>query len=176
MINIVLYQPEIPANTGNIIRSASSLGAKVHIIKPISFSLEDKDFKRSSMDYADSCDIRFYESLDDFFQKNDTEEIYFITRYGQNIYSHADFSNKFKNIFIMFGKESSGLPHDLLRKNKNRCLRIPMRPEARSLNLSNSVAIIAYEIARQQDFFTLASFETIKGMDFLENEELKNEN
>lgn len=173
MINIVLYQPEKPANTGNIIRTASSLGAKVHIIKPLGFSLEEKEFKRAGMDYISLCDIYFYESLDEFLLLHEDDNIYFITRYGKKIYSQADFSSKTEDKYIMFGKESSGLPYDLLKKHLDKCLRIPMRPEARSLNLSNCVAIVSYEIARQEEFFSLATYETIKGMDFLEGE--KNE-
>lgn len=169
MIHIVLYQPEIPYNTGNIIRTASSLGAKVHIIKPFNFSLEEKDLKRAAMDYINLCDIYQYESLEEFLSSHEDDEIYFITRYGKKAYSKADFSDPFKDYYIMFGRESSGLPYDLLKKNFDHCLRIPMRPEARSLNLSNCVAIVAYEIVSQQNFFSLASFETIKGNDFINN-------
>lgn len=170
MINIVLYQPEKPSNTGNIIRTASSLGAKVHIIKPFSFSFEDKELKRASMDYINLCDVIIYESLDEFLKKHQDDIIYFITRYGQNTYSSVDFSSPYEDYYIMFGKESSGLPYELLTKHQDRCLRVPMRPEARSLNLANTVAIVSYEIARQQDFFSLATFETIKGMDYLKGE------
>ncbi len=167
MINIVLFQPEKPANTGNIIRSAASLGAKVHIIKPLGFNLDEKEFKRAGMDYISLCDIKFYDSLEEFLNLYSDEEIYFITRYGQKTYSSVDFSDVLKDKFIMFGKESSGLPYDLLKKHFDKCLRIPMRPEARSLNLANCVAIVSYEIARQEGFFSLASFETIKGMNFI---------
>ncbi len=167
MINIVLFQPEKPSNTGNIIRTASSIGAKVHIIKPLSFSFDDKELKRASMDYINFCEIIFYENLDEFFTKHKLDKIYFITRYGKNIYSDKDFSSPYEDYYVMFGKESSGLPYDLLKNNQNQCLRIPMKPEARSLNLANCVAIVCYEIARQQDYFSLSTYETIKGMNFI---------
>lgn len=169
MINIVLYQPEIPYNTGNIIRTAASLKAKVHIIKPMSFSMDEKELKRASMDYINLCSISFYESLEEFMSLHEDDNIFFITRYGEKIYSEADLSSIYDDYYFMFGKESKGLPYDLLKANKEKCLRIPMAPEARSLNLSNSVAIVAYEASRQQKFFSLASFESIKGQDFLKD-------
>lgn len=167
MINIVLYQIEKPANLGNIIRTASSLGSKVHIIKPLSFSLENNEVKRAGMDYINLCDITFYDSLEEFLSIHKSDNMYFITRYGKKPYTYADFSSITEDYYLVFGKESTGLPYDLLKQNYSKCLRIPMRPEARSLNLSNCVAIVCYEVASQQNFFSLATYETIKGNNFI---------
>lgn len=173
MIHIVLYQPEIPSNTGNIIRTCSALNAKLHLIKPLGFSLEEKELKRASMDYINLSDITIYENFEEFLFLHENDTLYMITRYAQKTYADVDFSNKTEDIYFLFGKESSGLPYDFLRKHEDKLLRIPMKPEARSLNISNSVAIIAYEASRQQDFFGLSTFEAIKGFDFLKEE--KNE-
>ncbi len=167
MINIVLYQPEIPSNTGNIIRTCAAINAKLHLIKPLGFSLDEKDLKRASMDYINLSDIIIYESFEDFLFLHEDDNIFLITRYASNPYSNVDFSNISDDIYLVFGKESSGLPHDFLAKHKDKLLRIPMMPEARSLNLSNSVAIVSYEVARQQNFFGLSTYEAIKGKNFL---------
>lgn len=175
MINIVLYRPEKPQNTGNIMRTCVAINAKLHIIGPITFSVDDKALKRVGMDYIDDLKMTFYPTYEDFLAKHKNKEIYYITRYANKVYSSFDFSNPVKDIFIMFGRESTGIPHDILRDNPDRLLRIPMVANARSLNLSNCVAIISYEILRQQNFNNLATQEMIKGIDFLQKEGLKNE-
>lgn len=170
MLNIVLFQPEIPQNTGNIIRTAMALNAKLHLIKPLGFDIEDKSLLRASMDYIDECDITLYENIEDFYKKNPDADIYYVTRYSKNTYSDFDYSKVGKDYYFMFGRESTGIPHDVLRNHLDKCIRIPMVMNARSLNLSNSVAIVLFEAAKQQDFFSLSTFEAIKGEDFLENE------
>lgn len=170
MIHIVLYQPEIPQNTGNIIRSAMAINAKVHLIKPLGFSLDDKSLLRASMDYIDDVEIQEYENYDEFVKLNPNIKIYYVTRYSNKCYSDFDLSDPSEDLYFMFGRESTGIPHDILLKHQDECMRIPMSLNARSLNLSNSVAIVIYEACRQQDFYSLATFETIKGEDFLKKE------
>lgn len=167
MINIVLYQPEIPQNTGNIIRTAMAIGARVHLIKPLGFSLDEKGLLRASMDYIEEVDIYEYENYQDFINKNPNCNIFFVTRYANKSYSEYDFSDVTDDYFFMFGKESSGIPYDILKEFQDRLLRIPMMINARSLNLSNCVAIVVYEALRQQEYYNLSTFETIKGEDFL---------
>ena len=148
-INIVLHEPEIPQNTGNIARTCAATGAALHIIKPMGFTIDDKKLKRAGLDYWNLLDITYYENLDDFYAKNpDTKVFYFTTKAPRN-YTEVKYEDK---VFIMFGKESRGLPEPLLKKNPDTCVRIPMRPNLRSLNLSNSVAIAVYEVFRQNNF------------------------
>ena len=173
MLHIILYQPEKPANTGNIMRTAKAIGASLHIIGPLVFSIDDKSLKRAGMDYIEGLSYTLYENMDDFLNQHPNADIYYITRYGKKVYSHQDFSRIWHDYYIMFGRESTGIPHDILRAHMDRCLRIPMVPSARSLNLSNCVSLVAYEVLRQQNFFGLSTEEVIKGEDFLENEELK---
>lgn len=170
MLHIILYQPEIPSNTGNIMRTCKACGAFLHIIGPIKFSLDEKSLKRAGMDYIEGLSITLYDSYEDFISKHKDVDIYYITRYGENVYSNSDFSHVEHNYYIMFGKESTGIPHDILKNNLDKCLRIPMLPSARSLNLSNCVALVTYEVLRQQNFYGLSSKEMIKGDDFLINE------
>lgn len=167
MINVVLFQPEIAGNCGNIVRTCAAIGARLHLIKPLGFSLEEKALKRAGMDYILDCDIITYENIDEFYQKNQNVIIYYITRYANQVYSDIDVSNPLRDYFFMFGRESTGIPYDLLASKLEYCLRIPMKPNARSLNLSNCVALVCYEAVRQQDFFNLATEETFKGSDFL---------
>jgi tRNA (cytidine/uridine-2'-O-)-methyltransferase len=167
MINIVLYRPEKPQNTGNIMRTCVAIHATLHIIGPISFSVDSKDLKRVGMDYINDLKMFYYETYEDFVKKNPKADIFYVTRYSNKVYSEADFSKQINDIYIMFGRESTGIPHDILRDNLERTIRIPMVPEARSLNLSNCVAIVSYEILRQQKFPNLATQEAIKGEDFL---------
>ena len=167
MIHVVLYQPEIPSNTGNIIRTCSALNAKLHLIKPLGFSLEEKELKRASMDYINLSDITIYESFDDFLFLHEDDNIYLISRYAQKTYADVKFSSIKNDVYLIFGKESSGLPYDFLKKHFDKTLRIPMKPEARSLNLSNCVALVSYEVARQAGFFSLSTYEAIKGKDFI---------
>ena len=151
-INIVLHEPEIPQNTGNIARTCAATGASLHIIEPMGFTIDDKKLKRAGLDYWDKLDITYYKSYADFVSKH-PEAIgnifYFTTKAPR---SYTDVKDYPDNVFIMFGKESKGLPEDLLYENRESCVRIPMRDTLRSLNLSNSVAIAVYEILRQRDF------------------------
>ena len=174
MINVVLYRPEKPQNTGNIMRTCVAIHACLHIIGPLSFSIDAKELKRVGMDYIDDLKMFYYPDYEDFVSKNPNIETYYITRYSDKVYSSFDFSDPIKDIFVMFGRESTGIPHDILRSHPDHLLRLPMVPEARSLNLSNCVAIIVYEILRQQKFPNLATSEAIKGEDFLEKEGKKN--
>lgn len=147
-LNIVLTEPQIPQNTGNISRTCAVTGAALHLIKPYGFVITDKALKRAGLDYWDKLDIYEYESLDDFFEKTDGEYYYFTTK-GKHVYSDVKYED---NVYILFGREDKGLPEKLLYENEEHCVRIPMRPDLRSLNLSNSVAIAAYEILRQWDY------------------------
>lgn len=167
MINIVLYQPEIPQNTGNIIRICNAIGAKLHIIKPIAFDLFHSSIKRAAAGRTlDDIPHVIYENYDEFDSLNNDKKIYYITRYGLKNYSKENFSNE-TDVWIMFGTESTGIPKNILKTSIDTCLRIPMTSEGRSLNLSNSVVIVAYEILRQKDFENLSEFEVQKGKDFI---------
>ncbi len=170
MINVVLYRPEKPLNTGNIMRTCMAIKAKLHIIGPLSFSLDEKQIKRSGLDYIEDLSMDYYENIEEFYIKNGNVDIYYVTRYSNKVYSNYDFSNPVKDYYFMFGRESTGIPHDILRKNPNKLLRIPMVSNCRSLNLSNCVAIICYEALRQQGYINLATQEEIKGEDFLNKE------
>ena len=162
MIKIVLFEPEKPANTGNIIRTCQAFNASLTIIGNITFDLSDEALRRAQMDYAIGFNVEREKTIDSFLKKNDIEKGYFITRYGNNVYSETDFSDYKKDIWLMFGKESTGIPLKILNKYQNRCLRIPIVFSARSLNLANSVSIIISEIARQQNFHFLSIKEEIK--------------
>lgn len=148
-INIVLHEPEIPQNTGNIARTCAATGAALHIIKPMGFTIDDKKLKRAGLDYWHLLDITYYEDLEDFFAKNPKAKVFYFSTKAPRNYTEVSYNGK---IFIMFGKESRGLPESLLEKNPDTCVRIPMRKNLRSLNLSNSVAIAVYEIFRQNNF------------------------
>ncbi|MCD8328794.1 MAG: tRNA (uridine(34)/cytosine(34)/5-carboxymethylaminomethyluridine(34)-2'-O)-methyltransferase TrmL [Ruminococcus sp.] len=148
-LNIVLVEPQIPQNTGNISRTCAVTGASLHLIKPYGFQISDKHLKRAGLDYWDKLEIYEYDNLDEFFERNKGGSFYYFTTKGTNVYSNISYPD---NSFILFGREDKGLPESLLHENKESCVRIPMRPELRSLNLSNSVAIAAYEILRQWDF------------------------
>lgn len=171
MLHIVLYQPEIPANTGNIMRTCKACGATLHIIGPLSFSLDDKSLKRAGMDYREGLTYHYYENYEAFLKVHAHADLFYITRYGTKNYALQNFESIEHSYYVMFGRESTGIPHDILRQNPDRCLRIPMVASARSLNLSNCVALVAYEVLRQQKFYGLSTLETIKGADFLEKEE-----
>lgn len=171
MLHIVLYQPEIPANTGNIMRTCKACGATLHIIGPLSFSLDDKSLKRAGMDYREGLTYHYYENYEAFMKVHAHADLFYITRYGTKNYALQNFESIEHSYYVMFGRESTGIPHDILRQNPDRCLRIPMAASARSLNLSNCVALVAYEVLRQQKFYGLSTLETIKGADFLEKEE-----
>ena len=147
-LNIVLVEPEIPQNTGNIARTCAATGARLHIVEPMGFSVDDRYLKRAGLDYWHLLDITYYKNLDDFFIKNQGEFFFFTTK-GLN--RHSDISYPDKS-YLFFGKETAGLPEELLYNNRERCVRIPMIDESRSLNLSNSVAIGVYEVLRQWDY------------------------
>ena len=148
-MNIILHQPEIPANTGNIGRTCVATGTKLHLIEPLGFRINEKELKRAGMDYWDRLDVQRYMNFDEFLQKNPGAKIWMATTKAKQVYSDVEFGD---DDFIMFGKESAGIPEELLIEYENTCIRIPMLDEIRSLNLSNSVAIVLYEALRQQDF------------------------
>ena len=169
MINIVLYQPEIPQNTGNIMRTCAATNARLHLIKPLGFSLDERYIKRSGVNYIDKVEYFVYENFEDFLSKNNGE-FYFLTRYGKKPHTSFDYSNPEKDIYLFFGKESTGIPKEILKNYLDRCLRIPATDNVRSLNLSNCVAIMLYEVLRQQDYPNLLKTEPFKGEDYLEQE------
>jgi len=173
MLHIILYRPEKPQNTGNIMRTCVAIHAKLHIIGPLTFSIDSKDLKRVGMDYIDDLKMEYYEDYEDFVKRSQLDNVYYITRYSNKVYSSFDLSNPVNDIGLMFGRESTGIPHDILRSHPDRLMRIPMVPEARSLNLSNCVAIVAYEVLRQQKYPELSTSEAIKGENFLINETKK---
>lgn len=152
-LNIVMVEPEIPQNTGNIARTCAATEAKLHLVKPLGFELSDKYLKRAGLDYWDKLEIEIHESLQEFLQKYPPEEnaMYFSTTKGKQCYSDINYT-KSEEIYILFGKETKGLPEDLLQKYIKNTIRIPMREHLRSLNLSNSVAIVTYEVLRQFNF------------------------
>ena len=149
MINIVLHEPEIPQNTGNIGRTCVATGMRLHLIKPLGFSLDEKQLKRAGLDYWPDLDVTVYEDYADFLSKNEGAKIYYATTKGHRVYTQAQYE---PDCYIMFGKESAGIPEEILREHEDTCVRIPMIGETRSLNLSNAVAIVAYEALRQLDF------------------------
>ncbi|MCI5552327.1 MAG: tRNA (cytidine(34)-2'-O)-methyltransferase [Tenericutes bacterium] len=167
MINVVLFEPEIPANTGNIIRTCVATATKLHLIKPLGFSLEEKYLKRCAVNYFDKCDITVYENFDDFVSKN-KGTYYYLTRYGKKPHTTFDYSDKKENIYFIFGKESTGIPKEILKKDLEHCMRIPMTSNVRALNLSNTVALLVYEALRQQDYKDLLRSEPFKGENYLE--------
>lgn len=167
MINVVLYEPEIPGNTGNIMRTCAGTNVKLHLIKPLGFSLEEKYLKRSSANYIDHCEYTIYENFDDFKSKN-KGTYYYLTRYGRKPHTSFDYSDKTENIYLIFGKESTGIPKEILKNDLDRCMRIPMNDNIRALNLSNSVAIMVYEVLRQRNYPGLLLEEPFKGADYLE--------
>ncbi len=152
-LNIVMVEPEIPQNTGNIARTCAAIGAKLHLVKPLGFEITDKYLKRAGLDYWDKLEIEEHENLNAFLEKYppETNNMYFSTTKGKQCYSDVNYKN-LNEVFILFGKETKGLPEDLLQKYIEKTIRIPMREHLRSLNLSNSVAIVAYEILRQVGF------------------------
>lgn len=166
MNNIVLYQPEIPGNTGNIMRTCVATNTKLHLIKPLGFILDDKKLKRSGVNYIDKLDYQVYEDWEDFKSKNNGT-YYFFTRYGKK--PHTEFNyKKDDNIYLIFGKESTGIPKEILKDYLDHCTRIPMTDNVRALNLSNSAAIAIYEVLRQQNYNDLLKEEPHKGADYLE--------
>ncbi len=155
-LNVVLVEPEIPQNTGNIARTCAATGCKLHLVHPLGFSITEKSVKRAGLDYWDKLNIEEHNSFEDFLIKYKPEKnnMYFVTTKGKHVYSEPNYSTM-DEIFILFGRETKGLPEDILKKYINNTIRIPMRPTLRSLNLSNSVAIVVYDIFRQCNFTNL---------------------
>ena len=153
MLNIVLHEPEMPANTGNIGRTCVAIGARLHLIEPLGFIINDKTLKRAGLDYWDKLDVTVYRDYQDFLDKNPNAKIYMATTKAHKTYTQVNYE---KDAYIMFGKESAGIPEEILVDNEDTCVRIPMFGDIRSLNLSNSVAIVAYEAMRQQGFTDLS--------------------
>ena len=147
-LNIVLIEPQIPQNTGNISRTCAVTGAKLHLVRPFGFEITDKHLKRAGLDYWDKLDIFYYDNVDDFFEKNQGNYFFFTTK-GKNVYSNVEYPD---DAYLIFGREDKGINEDILYANPEKCVRIPMRNELRSLNLSNSVAIATYEVLRQWNF------------------------
>ena len=148
-MNIVLHEPEIPANTGNIGRTCVATGSTLHLIEPLGFRLSEKEIKRAGMDYWEHLDVRRYDDYRDFCEKNPNAKIWFATTKAKHAYTDVEFG---PDDYIMFGKESAGIPEEILVDHEENCIRIPMLPQIRSLNLSNSVSIVLYEALRQQNF------------------------
>ena len=160
MINIVLVEPEIPQNAGNIVRTCSAINAKLYMVKPLGFIMDDKHFKRAGMDYVALADITIVDSIQEIWDKNPEAQFYYASTKSEKTYTDVNYPD---GCFIVFGKESYGLSENILKHNYDKCIRIPMAEEARSLNLSNSVAIIAYEAMRQQNFESLKSTGSLTG-------------
>ncbi|MDP4162848.1 MAG: tRNA (uridine(34)/cytosine(34)/5-carboxymethylaminomethyluridine(34)-2'-O)-methyltransferase TrmL [Bacillota bacterium] len=154
-LHVVLYQPEIPSNTGNIARTCAGTGTTLHLIRPLGFSTDDKMLKRAGLDYWEFVKVVYYDSLEDFYEKNAGGEFFYLTKYGQKSHSSFDYSDLNKEYYFIFGRETTGLPKDVIEKNKDLSLRIPMNENIRSLNLSNTAAILIYEALRQQDYPSL---------------------
>ena len=163
-LHIVLVEPEIPQNTGNIARTCAALGAKLHLVYPLGFSISEREVKRAGLDYWDKLDIEEHTSFSRFLEKYKPEEnnMFFVTTKGKQVYSDVDYS-EMDEVFALFGKETKGLPEDILKKYIDKTIRIPMREGLRSLNLSNSVAIVAYDIFRQCDFFNMEEISSYFG-------------
>ena len=175
MLNIVLYEPEIPGNTGNIMRTCVATNTKLHLIEPLGFSMEPKYLKRSGVNYIDNCVYEIYQNWDDFITKNNGK-FYFYTRYGHKPHSDFDYTdeaNDNQNIYLVFGKESTGIPRSILKPNLANCARIPMTDKVRSLNLSNCAALVLYEALRQRNYDDLLRDEPSddghKGNHFIED-------
>ena len=169
MNNIVLYQPEIPQNTGNIMRTCVATNTKLHLIKPLGFKVDDASLKRSGVNYIDKLDWEVYENWEDFKEKNKGTYYYF-TRYGHKPHTSFDYNKKDEELYFIFGKESTGIPKEILKEDLDHCMRIPMTDNVRALNVSNSVAIVIYEALRQQEYNDLLMEEPHKGNDFLERD------
>lgn len=166
MINIVLYEPEIPQNTGNIMRTCMAFNMRLHLIEPLGFSFDDKYLKRSHMDYIKDVDYQIYKNYDEFIKKNNKGQFVYFSRYGMKTFDQCKFVLN-SDIYLLFGKESTGIPKEILKDKLDDTYRLPMKANARSLNLSNCVAIGAYECLRQVGFDGLSDKEVIKGADWL---------
>lgn len=167
MIHVVLFEPEIPQNTGNIMRTCASGGATLHLIEPLGFIFDEKRVKRAVMDYDDLLEVNRHEDWGAFMETV-KGPLFFLTRYGQHNHSDFDYSSIEEDIYLVFGKESTGIPKHILQSNLDNCFRIPMIDKARSMNLSNTVAIALFEVLRQKSYNGLSQFEVQKGKDFIE--------
>ena len=167
MNNIVLYQPEIPQNTGNIMRTCVATNTKLHLIKPLGFSLDEKYLKRCSANYMDKLNYEVYEDFEDFKSKNQGTYYYF-TIYVKKPHTSFYYSDTCSDLYFIFGRESTGIPKEILQDDLEHCMRIPMSEDVRALNLSNCCAIVIYEALRQQDYNDLLRYEPHKGKDYLE--------
>ena len=163
MFNIVLVEPEIPANTGNIARTCAASGTALHLVRPLGFSLDDRQLKRAGLDYWHLLDINYYDSFSELFEKHRDAKFFFATTKGGQVYSGFDIPD---GSFLVFGKETKGLPEELLKEHLDTCMRIPMVEGARSLNLCNSVAIVLFEALRQHNFEDMRLFGKLKGTEF----------
>jgi tRNA (cytidine/uridine-2'-O-)-methyltransferase len=159
MVDIVLVEPEIPMNTGNVARTCAATGSRLHLIKPLGFDVSDKAVKRAGLDYWHLVEVKLYDSIADFFEIYGDDNIWLATTKAPKSYSEADLSG---NVTLIFGKETAGLPEELREKYRDRCVRLPMRAQARSLNLANSVAVLCYEALRQQGFPGLMNMGSMK--------------
>ncbi|SFL54798.1 tRNA (cytidine/uridine-2'-O-)-methyltransferase [Gracilibacillus orientalis] len=151
-VHVVLYQPEIPANTGNIARTCLASNVHLHLIRPLGFSTDDKMLRRAGLDYWHDVSINYYDSLDNLYETFPEAEFYYIENFGTKYYSDFDFSDSEKDLFFVFGRETNGIPKELLEGKEDHCLRIHMTDKVRSLNLSNTAAIIIYDVLKQQGF------------------------
>nr|WP_307344382.1 tRNA (uridine(34)/cytosine(34)/5-carboxymethylaminomethyluridine(34)-2'-O)-methyltransferase TrmL [Metabacillus malikii] len=151
-LHVALYQPEIPANTGNIARSCAATNTTLHLIRPLGFSTDDKMLKRAGLDYWEYVNVIYHDSLDELFNSYKDAEFFYLTKFGEKPHTTFDYSHVDKDYFFVFGRETTGLPKDLIKENMDRCLRIPMTEHVRSLNLSNTAAILIYEALRQQNY------------------------
>ncbi|MEH7117958.1 tRNA (uridine(34)/cytosine(34)/5-carboxymethylaminomethyluridine(34)-2'-O)-methyltransferase TrmL [Neobacillus vireti] len=151
-IHIVLYQPQIPSNTGNIARTCAGTNTHLHLIRPLGFSTDDKMLKRAGLDYWEHVNITYYDSLDEFYEKNAGGAFFYITKLGQKQYSSFDYSDHARDYYFIFGRETTGLPKEVIQTNLDTTLKIPMNESIQSLNLSNTAAILIYEALRQQDY------------------------
>lgn len=167
MIHVVLYEPEIPQNTGNIMRTCVATGSMLHLIEPLGFKLDEQKVRRSGLDYRLDLFVKTYPDYDHFCQAN-PGSYWFVTRYGQQAPSQIDFKAINEDIYLIFGKESTGIPKGILRPHQDHCLRLPMIASARSLNVSNTVAIVVYEVLRQLGYPNLSGVEVLKGKDWLD--------
>lgn len=167
MIHIVLYEPEIPQNTGNIGRSCAATGTKLHLIEPLGFKLDEKSVSRAALDYWEHLDYEVYPNWDAFMEKNHSGRKFFLTRYATKSYADYDYQNVEEDIYFVFGKESRGIPKEILADHFDTALRIPMNEKVRSLNLSNCAMLLIYEALRQQNFPDLLTEDVYKGSDWL---------
>lgn len=167
MLHLVLYEPEIPQNTGNIMRTCMASNTRLHLIRPLGFSLDEQHLRRAGMDYVKDLNFTEYDNWHDFCEKNPSENMFYMTRYGKKAPSAFDFTACDGDIYLVCGKESTGIPKEILAQHLDHCMRLPMVKNARSLNLSNCAAIIIYEVLRQLDYPGLSGVEVIKGEDWL---------